>query len=148
VLSERAEKYPDLGSQLTDTIISNAKTYLGVPYRAGGKTPKGFDCSGYVNYVLRKMGFNYNIPCSDDLYQVCIPLPETLAKPGDLVFFKGTYATSKISHVGIYLGDGRMIHAGHNGICYADIAIDYWQEHFYSFGRLTKELFVNEINVL
>mgnify|MGYP003365190222 CR=1 FL=1 len=117
-------------------MITEAKKYLGYPYVWGGSTPEtSFDCSGYVSWVLNHSGWNVGRLSAQGLYNICTPIPASEAKPGDLVFFVGTYDTPGISHVGIYVGDGMMIAAG-DPIGYSDITTSYWQSHFYAFGRL------------
>ncbi|MGX8702208.1 CD1108 family mobile element protein [Caproiciproducens sp.] len=118
-------------------MITEAKKYLGYPYVWGGSSPEtSFDCSGYVSWVLNHSGWNVGRLSAQGLYNVCTPIPASSAKPGDLVFFVGTYDTPGISHVGIYVGDGMMIAAG-DPIGYSDITTSYWQSHFYAFGRLS-----------
>ena len=117
-------------------MMTEAKKYLGYPYVWGGSTPEtSFDCSGYVSWVLDHSGWNVGRLSAQGLYGICTPIPASEAKPGDLVFFVGTYDTSGISHVGIYVGDGMMIAAG-DPIGYSDITTSYWKSHFYAFGRL------------
>ena len=118
-------------------MITEAKKYLGYPYEWGGSSPEtSFDCSGYVSWVLNHSGWNVGRLSAQGLYNVCTPIPASSSKPGDLVFFVGTYDTPGISHVGIYVGDGMMIAAG-DPIGYSDITTSYWQSHFYAFGRLS-----------
>ena len=114
------------GEALSDVrfarMIQEAEKYLGYPYVWGGSSPStSFDCSGYVSWVINH-------------WQLSI-IPRSEAKPGDIIFFQGTYNTSGASHVAIYVGDGMMIHCG-NPIQYASINSSYWQAHFYCFGRL------------
>ena len=126
-----------LDEAVTADILATAKSYLGVPYCMGGKTPSGFDCSGFVRYVMNRCGFDLtNVGCCQDIYDMAELIDFEDAQPGDILFYIGTYATGKVSHVGIYLGDDRMIHAGTAGICYADISTDYWQGHYCGVGRL------------
>ena len=117
-------------------MITEAKKYLGYPYVWGGSSPEtSFDCSGYVSWVINHSGWNVGRLGAQGLYDICTPISASSAKPGDLVFFTGTYDTPGISHVGIYVGDGMMIAAG-DPIGYSDITTSYWQSHFYAFGRL------------
>lgn len=130
------------GEYFTDiefgNIIHEAERYLGYPYVWGGSSPStSFDCSGFVSYVINNCGNGWNVgrQTANGLKNLCTTVSSSEAKPGDLVFFQGTYNTSGASHVGIYVGDGMMIHCG-NPISYASIETSYWQEHFYCFGRL------------
>ncbi len=117
-------------------MLAEAEKYLGYPYVWGGASPStSFDCSGYVSWVVNHTGWNFGRLTADGLLGVCTPVTSANAKPGDLIFFKGTYNTSGASHVGIYVGGGMMIHCG-NPISYANINTSYWQSHFYTFGRL------------
>ena len=110
---------------------------LGKPYVFGASGPDSFDCSGFVCYCLNHSGVaNVGRLTAQGLYNICTPISPANAQPGDLVFFTGTYSCpSPCSHVGIYVGGGRMIAAG-NPVKYASIETSYWQSHFYSFGRL------------
>ena len=114
-----------------------AEKYLGVPYVWGGYSPSGFDCSGFVSYVINHCGngWNYGRLTADGLRGVCTYVSPQEAKPGDLIFFQGTYNTSGASHVGIYVGNNMMIHCG-DPIHYSNISTSYWQQHFMCFGRL------------
>lgn len=117
-------------------MMAEATKYLGYPYVWGGSSPEtSFDCSGYVSWVINHSGWNVGRLGAQGLYDICTPIPASEAKPGDLVFFEGTYDTTGVSHVGIYVGDGEMIAAG-DPIGYSDITTSYWQSHFYAFGRL------------
>lgn len=119
-------------------MLHEAERYLGYPYVWGGSSPStSFDCSGFVSYVINNCGNGWNVgrQTANGLKHCCSIIRPEEAKPGDLVFFQGTYNTSGASHVGIYVGDGMMIHCG-NPISYASIETSYWQEHFYCFGRL------------
>ena len=118
------------------TLIAEAEKYLGYPYVWGGSNPStSFDCSGFVSYVLTNSGLvNTGRLGAQGLYNVCSPVSSADAKPGDLVFFVGTYDTPGISHVGIYVGDNVMLHCG-DPIQYTSINTSYWQSHFYAFGR-------------
>ena len=127
---------------LTDSefaaIYKEAQKYVGTPYVWGGSTPEsGFDCSGYVCWVYNQNGYNVGRTTAEGLWQKSQPIREAEAKPGDLVFFEGTYDTPGKSHVGIYLGNGMMVSAG-DPIKYANIHSSYWQKHLAGFGRLSK----------
>ena len=117
-------------------MLSEAEKYLGYPYVWGGSSPAtSFDCSGFVSYVLTNSGLvNTGRLGAQGLYNVCTPVSKANAQPGDLIFFVGTYDTPGVSHVGIYVGDGVMIHCG-DPIQYTSINSSYWQQHFYAFGR-------------
>ncbi len=118
------------------TLIAEAEKYLGYPYVWGGSNPStSFDCSGFVSYVLTNSGLvNTGRLGAQGLYNVCSPVSSANVKPGDLVFFVGTYDTPGVSHVGIYVGDNVMLHCG-DPIQYTSINTSYWQSHFYAFGR-------------
>lgn len=118
------------------TLITEAEKYLGYPYVWGGSNPStSFDCSGFVSYVLTNSGLvNTGRLGAQGLYNVCSTVSSADAKPGDLVFFVGTYDTPGVSHVGIYVGDNVMLHCG-DPIQYTSINTSYWQSHFYAFGR-------------
>lgn len=119
-------------------MISEAEKYLGYPYVWGGSSPStSFDCSGFVSWVLNNCGVGWNVGRlgADSLRHICTAVSSANARPGDLIFFQGTYDTTGASHVGIYVGNGMMIHCG-DPIQYASINTSYWQEHFLSFGRL------------
>ena len=119
-------------------MLAEAEKYLGYPYVWGGASPAtSFDCSGYVSWVINNCGVGWNVGrlTADGLLGVCTPVSSADARPGDLIFFQGTYNTSGASHVGIYVGNGMMIHCG-DPISYANINTSYWQQHFYTFGRL------------
>lgn len=119
-------------------MITEAEKYLGYPYVWGGASPStSFDCSGFVSWVVNHCGngWNYGRLTADGLRGVCTYVPPSQAKPGDLIFFQKTYNTSGASHVGIYVGNGMMIHCG-DPIHYSNINTSYWQEHFLCFGRL------------
>ena len=126
-------------SSLTgQTIAEYAKIFEGCNYSYGGASPAtGFDCSGFVSYVINHCGNGWNVgrQTANGLLNNCTRVSKNNAKPGDLIFFQGTYDTSGASHVGIYVGDGMMIHCG-NPIQYTSINTSYWQSHFYTFGRL------------
>ncbi len=117
-------------------MIAEAEKYLGYPYVWGGSSPStSFDCSGFVSWVINHSGWNVGRLGAQGLYNICTPVSSSQAKPGDLIFFVGTYDTPGVSHVGIYVGGGMMIHCG-SPISYASINTSYWQAHYYSFGRL------------
>ena len=119
-------------------IYAEAKKYVGTPYVWGGSTPEiGFDCSGYVCWVYNQNGYNVGRTTANGLWNKSQHISESEAKPGDLVFFEGTYDTPGKSHVGIYLGNGMMVSAG-DPIKYADIHSSYWQKYLSGFGRLSK----------
>jgi cell wall-associated NlpC family hydrolase len=125
---------------LTDTtfaaMIREAEKYLGYPYVWGGSSPStSFDCSGFVSWVVNHSGWNMGRLTASGLMDKCAIIAPSEAKPGDLIFFQGTYDTQGASHVGIYVGNNMMIHCG-NPISYANINTAYWQNHFYCFGRL------------
>lgn len=117
-------------------LITEAEKYLGYPYVWGGSNPDtSFDCSGFVSYVLTNSGLvNTGRLGAQGLYNISTPVSKANAQPGDLIFFVGTYDTPGVSHVGIYVGDGVMIHCG-DPIQYTSINSSYWQQHFYAFGR-------------
>ena len=120
------------------TIYKEAQKYVGTPYVWGGSTPEtGFDCSGYVCWVYNQNGYNVGRTTANGLWNKCQHISEAEAKPGDLVFFEGTYDTVGKSHVGIYLGNGMMVSAG-DPIKYANIHSSYWQKYLSGFGRLSK----------
>lgn len=130
------------GEALTDVkfarMIREAEKYLGYPYVWGGSSPStSFDCSGFVSWVINNCGNGWSVGrlTASGLMNICDIIPRSSAEPGDLIFFQGTYDTSGASHVGIYVGNGMMIHCG-NPISYASIETSYWQSHFYCFGRL------------
>ena len=119
-------------------IIKEAEKYLGFPYVWGGSSPStSFDCSGFVSYVYNNcgLGWSFGRLGAEGLRQICAYVSPANAKPGDLIFFQGTYDTTGASHVGIYVGNNTMLHCG-DPIQYSDITSSYWQQHFYQFGRL------------
>ena len=119
-------------------IYKEAQKYVGTPYVWGGSTPEtGFDCSGYVCWVYNQNGYDVGRTTANGLWNKSQHISEAEAKPGDLVFFEGTYDTPGKSHVGIYLGNGKMVSAG-DPIKYADIHSSYWQKYLSGFGRLSK----------
>lgn len=130
------------GEALTDTAFANmireAEKYLGYPYVWGGSSPStSFDCSGFVSWVINNCGNGWSVgrQTANGLKNLCDIIPPSEAKPGDLIFFQGTYATTGASHVGIYVGNGMMIHCG-NPISYASVNTNYWKSHFYCYGRI------------
>lgn len=130
------------GEALTDErfrrMIAEGEKYLGYPYVWGGSSPStSFDCSGFLSWVINHCGNGWSVgrQTAEGLQQCCSIIPKSEAKPGDLIFFKGTYNTSGASHVGIYVGNGMMLHCG-KPIQYASCETSYWQSHFYCFGRL------------
>jgi len=134
---ERYDIPPEyFGDEKFAAIMKEAEKYLGYPYVWGGSNPAtSFDCSGYVSWVINHSGWNVGRLGAQGLYNICTPVSASNAKPGDLIFFVGTYDTPGVSHVGIYVGDGMMIHCG-NPISYASVNTSYWQSHFYAYGRL------------
>ena len=115
-------------------ILKEAEKYLGFPYVWGGSSPStSFDCSGFVSYVYNQCGWSFGRLGAQGLYNICSRTSSP--RPGDLVFFVGTYDTAGVSHCGIYVGDGMMIHCG-DPIQYANLNTSYWQSHFYAYGRL------------
>ena len=119
-------------------IYKEAQKYVGTPYVWGGSTPEtGFDCSGYVCWVYNQNGYDVGRTTANGLWNKSQHISEDEAKPGDLVFFEGTYDTPGKSHVGIYLGNGMMVSAG-DPIKYANIHSSYWQKYLSGFGRLSK----------
>lgn len=127
-----------IGDESYKALIREAEKYLGYPYVFGGSNPNtSFDCSGFICFVYTKSGV-YNLPrtTAQGIFNQCTPITSNDVRPGDLVFFSGTYSTpNKVSHVGIYVGNGMMLHAG-DPIGYTSINTSYWQSYFYSFGRL------------
>lgn len=118
-------------------MLAEAKKYLGFPYVWGGSSPStSFDCSGYVSWVLNHSGWSVGRLGAQALFNLCTPVSREDARPGDLIFFTKTFScNTPVSHVGIYVGNGQMIHCG-DPIQYADINSSYWTQHFYSFGRM------------
>ena len=125
-----------LEDEVFAAMLKEAEKYLGYPYVWGGSSPStSFDCSGFVSWVINHSGWNVGRLGAQGLCNICTPVSSANARPGDLIFFKGTYDTPGVSHVGIYVGNGMMIHCG-SPISYASINTSYWQQHFYTFGRL------------
>lgn len=125
-----------LEDEVFAAMLAEAEKYLGYPYVWGGSSPStSFDCSGFVSWVINHSGWDVGRLGAQGLCNICTPVSSANAKPGDLIFFKGTYDTPGVSHVGIYVGNGMMIHCG-SPISYASINTSYWQQHFYTFGRL------------
>ena len=117
-------------------MIAEAEKYVGYPYVWGGSSPStSFDCSGFISWVINHSGWNVGRQTAQGLYNICTPVSPEQAKPGDLVFFVGTYDTAGMSHVGLYVGNNRMYHAG-NPIGYADLTGSYWQQHLAGAGRI------------
>ena len=117
-------------------VKAEAEKYLGYPYVWGGSSPEtSFDCSGFVSWVYNHSGWSIGRCTAQGLYNICTPVTEGEVQPGDLVFFKGTYATYGVSHVGIYMGNAEMLHCG-DPISYADLTLPYWKQHFFAYGRL------------
>lgn len=136
------QDYDIPGEALTDEkfrkMITEAEKYLGYPYVWGGSSPStSFDCSGFVSWVINHCGNGWNVgrQAANGLMGKCDIIPKSEAKPGDLIFFQKTYNTSGASHVGIYVGNGMMIHCG-NPISYASIETNYWRQHYYCMGRI------------
>ena len=123
-------------SEVAQRLLEEAAKYLGTPYVWGGYSPSGFDCSGFVSYCLVHSGVrNTGRLTAQGLYNICTPVSQSEAQPGDLIFFTGTYdAGEPVTHIGIYVGNGQMIHCGHP-VQYTSINSPYWQSHFYGFGR-------------
>src|SRR5699024_5296706 len=117
-------------------MITEAEKYLGYPYVWGGSSPStSFDCSGFISWVINHSGWDVGRLTANGLLNISTPVSRENARPGDLIFFQGTYDTAGASHVGLYVGDGMMIHCG-SPISYANINTSYWQQHFYTFARL------------
>ena len=136
------QDYDIPGEALTDEkfrkMITEAEKYLGYPYVWGGSSPStSFDCSGFASWVINHCGNGWNVgrQTANGLMGKCDIIPKSEAKPGDLIFFQKTYNTSGASHVGIYVGNGMMIHCG-NPISYASIETNYWRQHYYCMGRI------------
>ena len=136
------QDYDIPGEALTDEkfrkMITEAEKYLGYPYVWGGSSPStSFDCSGFVSWVINHCGNGWNVgrQTANGLMGKCDIIPKSEANPGDLIFFQKTYNTSGASHVGIYVGNGMMIHCG-NPISYASIETNYWRQHYYCMGRI------------
>jgi cell wall-associated NlpC family hydrolase len=127
-----------LSDQKFANMIQEAEKYLGYPYVWGGASPStSFDCSGFVCWVINNCGNGWNVGrlTADGLRSACSYVSPSEAQPGDLIFFEKTYNTTGASHVGIYVGNGMMIHCG-SPIKYTSIETSYWQEHFLAFGRI------------
>ena len=123
------------GTSIRSEIVANAKKYIGVPYLWGGTTPSGFDCSGYVQYVLRKSGISLPRTTTEQ-YKIGTYVSKSNLQPGDLVFLQNTYRKG-ISHVGIYIGDGKMIHASSSkGVTISNLSSSYYVEHYYGARRV------------
>ena len=129
---EVPEEY--LTDETFSALLTEAEKYIGYPYVWGGSSPStSFDCSGYLSWVLNQCGWNVGRLGAQGLYNYCTPTSSP--QPGDLVFFVGTYDTPGVSHCGLYVGDGWMLHCG-DPISYANLNSSYWQSHFYAYGRL------------
>ena len=125
-----------LDDEVFAAIIKEAEKYLGYPYVWGGSSPStSFDCSGFVSWVINHSGWDVGRLGAQGLCNICTPVSSANVKPGDLVFFTGTYDTPGVSHVGIYVGNNMMIHCG-DPVSYANLNSSYWQSHFYRYGRL------------
>ena len=117
-------------------MMAEAEKYVGYPYVWGGSSPStSFDCSGFVSWVINHSGWDVGRLGAQGLCNICTPVSPAQAKPGDLVFFVGTYDTPGVSHVGIYVGNSVMLHCG-DPISYTNLNSSYWQQHFYCYGRL------------
>lgn len=126
-----------LDDEVFAAIIKEAEKYLGYPYVWGGSSPStSFDCSGFVSWVINHSGWDVGRLGAQGLCNICTPVSSANVKPGDLVFFTGTYDTPGVSHVGIYVGNNMMIHCG-DPISYANLNSNYWQSHFYRYGCLS-----------
>ena len=129
-----------MGDGSYQALLAEATKYIGYPYRWGGSSPKtSFDCSGYICWIFTQSGV-YNMPRTSayGIFTQCAVIPREEAKPGDLIFFTRTYASSTpVSHVGLYIGNNQMLHCG-DPIGYANIDSNYWRSHFYAFGRLSQ----------
>lgn len=121
------------GTSRVDTILAYAKSFIGVPYVYGGESPKGFDCSGYIQYVFKRFGMD--LPrTADEQFYGGNRISSQEAKPGDIVAFK---SDGEISHTGIYIGGGRFISAtSSSGVMISSVYGPYWGEHFYGFSRI------------
>ena len=136
--TQPADRYEVPAEYLSDeqfaALLTEAEKYVGYPYVWGGSSPAtSFDCSGYLSWVLNQCGWNVGRLGAQGLYDYCTPTSDP--QPGDLVFFVGTYDTPGVSHCGLYLGDGMMLHCG-DPIGYANLNSSYWQAHLYAYGRL------------
>ena len=136
--TQPADRYEVPAEYLSDeqfaALLTEAEKYVGYPYIWGGSSPAtSFDCSGYLSWVLNQCGWNVGRLGATGLYNYCTPTSDP--QPGDLVFFVGTYDTDGVSHCGLYLGDGMMLHAG-DPIGYANLNTNYWQSHLLGYGRL------------
>ncbi len=144
--SEYVGKYEDytrydippeaLEDEIFAAMIAEAEKYLGYPYVWGGSSPStSFDCSGFVSWVINHSGWDVGRLSAQGLCNICTPVSSANVKPGDLVFFRGTYDTPGVSHVGIYVGNQVMVHCG-DPVSFANLNTTYWQTHFYRYGRL------------
>ena len=133
------ETHEPTEANIGEEISEFAMQYLGYAYTYGGSSPDtGFDCSGFVYYVLNHTGHKTSARSSLELYRASTKITKDELLPGDLVFFTGTYGNAEVSHVGMYIGEDRMIHSGDEttGVCIANLWEDYWTSHFYSYGRI------------
>ena len=129
---------PSFSDATAQAIFNEALKYQGWKYVFGGSNPNtSFDCSGFVSWVINHCGNDWNVgrQTANGLMGKCDIIPKSEAKPGDLIFFQKTYNTSGASHVGIYVGNGMMIHCG-SPISYASIETSYWRQHYYCMGRI------------
>lgn len=125
------------GASIRQTVVANAKKHLGTPYVWGGSTPKGFDCSGFVQYVLKQSGISLPRTTTEQV-KVGTAIAKSALQPGDLVFLQNTYRAG-VSHVGIYIGDGKMIHASSSkGVTISDLSSSYYTKHYHSSRRILK----------
>ena len=125
-----------LADETFAAMMAEAEKYLGYPYVWGGSSPStSFDCSGFVSWVINHSGWNVGRLGAQGLYNICTPVSPANARPGDLVFFQGTYDTDGMSHVGIYVGNSTMLHCG-DPISFTNLNSSYWQAHFAAYGRL------------
>lgn len=127
-----------IDGELFEALMNEATKHIGKPYVWGGSNPTtSFDCSGFICWSYTKSGvYNLSRTTAQGIYNQCIPISESEAKAGDLVFFEGTYdSVGDVSHIGIFLGNGKMLHCG-DPIGYANLATAYWQQHLYGYGRL------------
>ena len=139
---EAGPEYGNPGAPMGDgsyaALLAEAEKYIGMPYVWGGSSPStSFDCSGYICWILNQAGVaNVGRTTAQGLYNMCTPVAPQDAKPGDLIFYTGTYSTTDaVTHIGLYTGNGMMLHCG-NPIGYASVNSSYWSNHFYAYGRI------------